>query len=321
MATPWAHTEMLPEPQDGFRSTLAQHPVARPPAAPVPRAPRTPIQIAIAVSLALHLLLLFVQLATPGSAPRQWLEDRLDVILVNAQGPRAADKPKALAQANLAGGGDGAPDERALSPLPPTPGLELGESPDLQQRAVQALVQESQALLTQVRRELARLPEPNPQREAATAEGREQAERRRLLLEQLAQIERRVNENSAGPRQRFVSPATQEVVYALYYDQVRRRIEQRGTRDFPSQGGRKLYGALTMTITLDASGRVMGTEVVAPSGNALLDKRAAAIVQAASPFGRFSAAMLKEAEVLTLSARFTFDRDHGVQAQLQEPVP
>lgn len=325
MNTAWSPTELLSRPSDFAPTEIAEEtPASASPGAPARRRwprPNSPLQWALTLSLGLHALLLFVQLATPGSATRRWVEERLEVVLVNAQGPRAPTQAKALAQAQLDGGGDGRPDERSFSPLPPSVAQELGDAPDLQQRAVQALQQQQQALLAQVRRDLAKLPEPNPEAEAATAEGRDQAERRRLLLALLAQIERRVNENSAGPRQRYVSPATQEVAYAQYYDRVRRRIEARGTRDFPTQSGRKLYGTLTMNISVDAEGRVRGTEVVVPSDSSLLDRRAVAIVRASAPFGPFSPAMRAEAEVLVISARFTFDRDTGLHAQLKEAAP
>jgi hypothetical protein len=110
-----------------------------------------------------------------------------------------------------------------------------------------------------MRRELATLPPPDPRREAATPEERERQERHRQLLRQLAEIEKRVNEENAGPRRRYISPATREAVYALYYDQLRRRIEDRGTRDFPEHNGQKLYGELTMNVTVDASGRVVAS--------------------------------------------------------------
>ncbi|MBB5203494.1 protein TonB [Inhella inkyongensis] len=281
-----------------------------------------PLHVAVVASAALHLGILFVQLATPGSAPRAWVEERLEVILVNAQGERSPTKAQALAQAKLAGGGQGAPNERAQSPLPPSPEMELGDALQPEhRRQVQQLRQQQQLLLTQARRELAKMPPPDPEREAATPEGKAQAERRRQLLALLAEIERRVNQDNSGPRQRFVSPATQEVVYARYYDALRRRIEARGTRDFPTQGGRRLYGQLTMTLSVNAEGRLVDMEIVQSSGNALLDRRAAAIVQACAPFGKFSPEMRQEAEVLVVSARFSFDRDHGLAATLDAPAP
>lgn len=315
-----------PEPgvdDSGFSDTQI---LERPPQpAPAPAAvrrwrPATPLQWALALSLAVHALLLTVQLATPGSGARRWVEDRLEVILVNARDAQAPLQAQALAQANLQGGGDGAPKERAQSPLLPSEALSVGDAATETHRRLQALQAEQQQLLSSLRRDLARLAPPEPA-EAATAEGRELQERRRLMLEQMAELERRVNEHNAPPRQRYVSPATAEVVYAHYYDRLRRRIEARGTADFPTEAGRKLYGQLTMNIRVDAAGRVLDTELIESSGQPALDRRAAAIVQAAGPFGPFSKEMRAEADILVMSARFQFDRDKGVSAQLQEAAP
>jgi periplasmic protein TonB len=300
---------------------------------PAPRLPRavpvwrqrlreaTPLQLALLFSVVAHLLVLSVQLATPGSAPRQWVESKLDVILVNARDEQAPTDAQALAQANLRGGGDGAANERAQSPMLPTENLSVGDSATDTHRRLKALQAEQQELLTSLRRDLARLPPPNAEAEAASAEGRALAERRRLLLTQMAELERRVNENNAPPRQRYISPATQEVAYAVYYDKLRKRIELRGTHDFPTRAGVKLYGQLTMNISVGAQGQVLDIEVIEPSGTAGLDSRAMAIVRAAAPFGTFTKTMRAEAEVLVLSARFTFDRNKGVQAQLQGNAP
>ena len=281
----------------------------------------TALQWALLASVLLHLLLLTVQLATPGSGARQWVESRLELILVNTRDEHAPAQAQALAQANLRGGGDGAANERAQSPLLAADSLAIGEAATDTHRRLRALQVEQQQLLSALRRDLARLPPPNEQTEAATAEGHDQQERRRLLLTQMAELERRVNQHNAPPRQRYVSPATQEVVYARYYDALRRRIEARGTRDFPTRGGQRLYGQLTMNISVDARGRVLATEIVEASQVAGLDARAEAIVRAAAPFGAFSKVMRAEAEVLVMSTRFSFDRDRGVSAAVEAPAP
>ena len=160
------------------------------------------------------------------------------------------------------------------------------------------------------------LPPPDPAREKSTAEGRQIAEHRRQLVQTLAEIEKRVNTENARPKKRYVSPATRETVHALYYDQLRRRIEARGTRDFPSYQGRKLYGELTMNIQVDYRGRVVDTEIVQGSGNAVLDRRAVAIVRASGPFGQFTSEMRRGAEVLVMTFRFRFNRDESVETTL-----
>ncbi len=268
---------------------------------------------AILVSVAVHAVLLTVRFVDPEGFNRVFKDTPLEVVLVNA---RSNDKPlkaQAMAQANMAGGGEAARG-MATSPLPPSATVELGESADDARRQIQHLQEQQQQILAQMRRELAMLPPPDPARDAGTPEAREQEERRRQLLRQLAAIEKRINEENARPKKRYVSPATQEAVYALYYDALRRKIEDRGTRDFPEHQGKKLYGELIMNITIDALGRVIEADVIQRSSTRILDRRAIAIVQAAAPFGSFTNAMRREADQIVVTSRFRFTREDGLEA-------
>ena len=274
---------------------------------------------ALGVSLLVHGALLGYRFVDPTGFNRVFRETPLDVILVNARTPEAPDKALAVAQAALAGGGDLAAG-RSTSPLPSMPQAEMGNAPDDARKRVDQLQEEQQQLLAQIRREMALLPPPDPQRDNGTPQEREQEERRRQLLNLLAEIEKRVNDDSAAPRKRYVSPATREVVYALYYEGLRRRIEDRGTRDFPQYQGKKLYGELTMNFTVDAIGHLVEAEVVRGSGNAQLDQRALAIVRTAAPYGRFSREMRNEADQIVVTSRFRFSRDDGLEATLSAPA-
>lgn len=274
------------------------------------------LQIALAFSLGVHASLLSLRIASPEAFNRIFQDTPLEVVLVNTRSSEAPAKAQALAQANLAGGGN-VDAGRATSPLPPARHSEVGDAAEAQHSQIAQLQEQQQQLLAQLRRDLALLPPPDPRREKSDPAARAQADKRRQLVDLLAEIEKRVNEENARPRKRYVSPATREVVYAQYYDQLRRRIEERGTRDFPESRGRKLYGELTMNIHIDHKGRVLETEIVAPSGNPTLDRRAVAIVRAASPFGNFSREMLRGAEVLVITSRFKFTRDDGLETTLQ----
>ena len=194
----------------------------------------------------------------------------LEVDLVNARSQEAPLQAQAIAQANLAGGGE-AVAGRATSPLAPSPTVELGESPEEARRQIKELQEQQQQLLAQIRREVALLPPPDPAREAGTPEERAREERRRQLLRYLAEIEKRINEENARPKKRYISPATREAEYAIYYDALRRKIEERGTRDFPEYQGKKLYGELTMNLTVDADGRVVEADIVRSSSSRVLD--------------------------------------------------
>ena len=102
----------------------------------------------------------------------------------------------------------------------------------------------------------------------------------------------------------------------LYYDTVRRKIEARGTSNFPEINGRKLYGELTMMITVNHDGRVFDTEVVESSGSRHLDRLAEAIAQSSGPFESFGLAMRNRADQLIMVSRFRFTRDERLQTQL-----
>jgi protein TonB len=273
------------------------------------------LQIALGFSIGLHGALLSLRVAAPEAFNRIFQDTPLEVVLVNTRSNELPTKAMALAQANLAGGGQ-METGRATSPLPPAQHNERGDAAEVQHTQMAQLHELQEQLLTQLRRDLALLPAPDPQREKSDEAARAQAEKRRQLVHQLAEIEKRVNEESARPRKRYVSPATREVVYALYYDQMRRRIEERGTRDFPEYRGRKMYGELIMNIHVDGRGRVLDTEVLASSGNANLDRRAIAIVHAAAPFGNFNNEMRRDAEILIITSRFRFTRDDGLETSL-----
>jgi protein TonB len=237
----------------------------------------------------------------------------LEVILVNARSNEAPVKAQAIAQANLAGGGEAA-HGRATSPLAASAEVRLGDTAEDARQRIDQMLQEQMQLLTQMRREAALMP-PDSGADQGTPEQRAERERRRQMIKQLAEIEKRINEENARPRKRYVSPATSEAVYAVYYDAMRRKIEDRGTRDFPEVQGRKLYGELTMNVTVDARGRVVEAEVVRPSQSRLLDQRAIAIVRSAAPFGAFTGAMRRETDQIVVTSRFRFTREDGFEAQ------
>jgi periplasmic protein TonB len=275
----------------------------------------TTLQLALLASLAVHAVLLTVRFVDPERFNRISQDTPLEVILVNARSDAVPLQAQAIAQANLAGGGEAALG-RATSPLPPSATVDIGDSTEEARRQIKELQEQQQQLLAQIRREVALLPPPDPAREAGTPEERAQEERRRQLLRYLAEIEKRINEENARPKKRYISPATREAEYAIYYDALRRKIEERGTRDFPEYQGRKLYGELTMNLTVDADGRVIDADVVRPSKSRVLDRRAIAIVRAAGPFGPFSADMRRQADQIVVTSRFRFTRDEGLETSL-----
>lgn len=274
--------------------------------------------VALIFSVAVHAVLLTIRFVDPERFNRIFEDTPLEVILVNSRSSSPPDRAQAIAQVALAGGGE-AETGRATSPLLSSSRNEPGDSEETSRRQIEQLQQTQQQLLTQVRRELALMPLPVTSQNEPSPEQRAREEHRRQLIQLLAEIEKRVNEENARPKKRYISPATREAVYAQYYDQLRRRIEERGTSHFPEQAGQKLYGELTMNVTVDAAGRVIDTDVVRPSSSRALDLQAIAIVRAAGPFGPFTAKMRAQADQLVITSRFRFTREDGLETTMQGP--
>ena len=281
------------------------------------RSPST-LQIALGISLAAHAALLAVRIVDPERFNRVFQDTPLEVILVNA---KSSDKPdadaKAIAQASLAGGG-ALESGRPTSPLPPSLVAKTGDSPEEEdeRRQVKSLKEQQRELLLQTRKELAALPPPDLSVPSSLRAQTEQEEKRRQLVKLLAEIEKSINEDSAQPTRRYISPSTREEVYAVYYDAMRRRIEKKGTLNFPQLAGKKLYGELTMTMTVNADGQVLATEVVQSSGNPLLDRWAQSLVQGSGPFDPFSEAMRGKADQIVVVSSFNFGRDDSLETKL-----
>ena len=273
------------------------------------------LQIALGASIAFHAVLLTVRFVDPERFNRVFQDTPLEVILVNAKSREKPDFAKAIAQASLAGGGQ-LEKGRATSPLPPSALTEMGDASDETQRQIESLHEQQTQLLTQIKKQLASMPPPDMTQAATNPAHADREEKRRQLVKILAEIERRINEENARPKKRYISPATREEVYAVYYDELRRKIEDKGTVNFPELAGKKLYGELTMVMTVNFDGRILDTEVAETSGNLTLDRRAQSIVRGTGPFGRFTEAMRRKADQIVVVSRFKFTRDDTLETRL-----
>lgn len=280
------------------------------------------LQWALALSVLVHAALLTVRFVNPEGFQRVFRDNTLDVVLVNAKSDEAPVKAQALAQHNLAGGGEAEDRRLASTPLPPSAQEQAGDADVTRnQRQIDRLLEQQAQLLAQVREQLAAMPRPDPRRASDDPEARAQEERRVQLQRLLAVIERRVEEENTRPRKRFLSPATLGVTYAQYYDDMRRQIEAVGTANFPHVAGRKLYGELLMALLVNHDGRILDARVVRGSGNRMLDRLAEAIAQKAAPFGPFTAAMRQDTDQFDVTARFRFTHEQTLETTLQAEEP
>ncbi len=268
----------------------------------------TVMQIAFAISIALHLALLLARFADPQDFNRVFQDTPLEVVLVNARTNEAPTKAQAIAQANLAGGGE-ADQGIATSPLMASPVSQEGDSEDELEKQINQQMAEQEQLLQKLKAELAAMPTPDPHKGALSAQQVVEEEHHKQMLKDLAAVEKTIKEQNSRPRRRYVSPATREEVYAAWGDLLRQKIEARGTHNYPMMNGKPLRGSLFVNIVVDWRGQVLDAKVMESSGNVALDQRAVAIARQAGPFDPFSQAMRKKADELEWTWHFTFGQE------------
>ena len=270
------------------------------------------MQVALAVSIALHAIVLGIRFVDPEDFNRVFEDTPLEIVLVNARTNEAPVKAQAIAQANMAGGGE-LDKGLATSPLIASPMNQQGDSPENLEREIEQRMQEQQQLLQSVKSELATLPTLDPRAGAVTKQQAESEERRKQMLRSLAVLEKTIQEQNSRPRRRYLSPATREEVYAVWGDQLRQRIEAKGTRNYPMMNGKPMHGDLFVNVVVDAKGKVLDATVKQSSGNAILDQRAVAIARQAGPFQPFSHAMRLKADEIEWTWYFSF-QNQGLTA-------
>jgi len=269
------------------------------------------LAVSVGASLLLHAILLTVHFRFPEALRWKPANQPLEVILVNA---KARDKPsraKALAQANLDGGGNTDARQRATSPLPVTnprdPGRDLAET----QRRQRELEAQQQRLLA-LNRELGAKVPAEAQRQAPSEDassqvtGRDMADRSLAMLNLQAQIARQTQAYQERPRKRFIGANTREYRFAQYEEDWRAKIERVGTLNYPAEARGKLYGTLRLTVTVRPDGTVESIDLDRSSGLKVLDQAAFRIVQMAAPFAVFPPDIRKDTDLLVITRTWFF---------------
>lgn len=277
------------------------------------------LQVALGISLFAHVLLITVRFVDPAGFNRVFKDTPLEVILVNAKTSEKLNdlnaQAQAIAQYRLNGGGD-AVKGLASSPMPSSQVTDIGLFADEAQAQVEQLQAQQMRMLTEIKEQVSQFQKPDPKL-VKTTDQAEQEKKSRQLLKLFAAIEKRINEENAKPKKRYISPATRQEAYALYYDDLRLKIERVGTANFPTDAGRKLYGELTMLMTVNFDGQIINTEIVnGGSGDKQLDRRAQSIARQAAPFGTFTQAMRRTADQLVVVSRFQFTKDQVLETTL-----
>lgn len=273
------------------------------------------LQIAIAFSALLHLLLLSVHFSLPVIEPETRPNRSLDVILVNARHERPPLEADAIAQANLEGGGTVEQDVRPTTPVPPQEVRQDGDALIDASAARPEPAPAPQEVITRaepVERPPARVaperrqPDPQPERPQPTASGLDLMDSIAAVARMEAQIDRSLSEYAKRPRTQYIGARAREHRFAQYLEDWRLKIERVGTLNYPEAARGRLYGNLMLSVVIRSDGSVERVEVQRSSGQPLLDEAAIRIVELAAPFAPFPPNIKVDTDVIDITRTWTF---------------
>lgn len=262
----------------------------------------------VALSLLAHALALAWEPRIP--AAQAVRSQPFDVVLVNTFSEEAPLVAQVIAQEHLEGGGQVEQPVIAGNPMPRV-GIEdrdLSLQELTQQR--QQLEMQQDHLLTQLRglwvtqlsqsQGLADEDAPQVGSDEVDQQGLEQNARIAAIIDQIERYNQR-------PRKYFDAPSAIASPFAGYVDAWRLRVEDTGSKHYPSGGADRPRGDLQATVTIAANGMVTDIRIDRPSMDPRLNQAVRRIIEMAQPFPAFPDHLAKEIDqlVITRTWRFT----------------
>lgn len=277
-------------------------------------------QAALAASLLLHMfVILFVSFKLPDKSIAN-NNQPLEVVLVNAQTKAKPQKPDALAQHNLDGGGNIDKAVRAKSPLPVPRTDNQMTDVTMAQRRVEQLEQEVRQMLVQQKTNASTATAPPQPQEQTPSESPVTPDAADIVQRslQIAQLQARISKDIIAyqerPRRKFIGARTQEYRFARYVEDWRIKIERVGAINYPQAArDRKIYGSLVLTVNIKSDGSVERVDLSRPSGHKVLDDAAQRIVHLAAPYAAFPPDIAKDTDIISITRTWTFTRSDRLQ--------
>lgn len=292
---------------------------AQPPPATLAAARDSRLLTALAISLALHGLLLAVHFRPPEARTQQ--DKGLEVVLVNVRHAAAPEKAQALAQASVDAGGTSDEAVRPKSPLPPQPARIEAEAAVEARPRPRKPVREQKPVLTRdkaparVASTAKKVDKPAPPAPEPAVRGLDLLDSAAAVARLEAEIDRNLQQLAKRPRRKFIGARVKEYRFAQYVEDWRLKIERVGTLNYPEAARGKLYGSLMLTVSIRADGTVDAVGVRRSSGHKLLDDAAVRIVRLAAPFAPFPPDIRKDTDIIEITRTWTFTNRDQMRAQ------
>ena len=269
--------------------------------------------LALLASAAVHGMVLSTQFVQVN--PRLFEDPNLpmEVVLVNAKSLESPLNPDALAQVNLAGGGNTDEDRRLKSPLPASSETQTGSDEAVLQARVVELEQQAKTLLSHLQPEGELQDRRQAMPETATVQPTIEASQLNQQAREMAQLQARISqqweEYQKRPKRAFFGANVKEYAFARYVEDWVTKVERVGNMNYPEAARRQgLYGSLKLTVSIYANGRIENIEVDRSSGSKILDAAAVRIVELAAPYAAFPEDMRQKTDILSITRTWTFTR-------------
>ena len=269
-------------------------------------------------SIGLHVFLLFgIALSIPNWKNIPIVSQPLEVTLVNSKSSHRPNDANAYAQSNLDGGGNREDDtHHARTPFPA-----LGEAqhftPEQTAQRLRQLQEENKRVLTKLKSDYSVAQnKPQKQQNSSGADGHDLVQRSLEIVRLEAQISKSLDMYEKMPKRKFIGARTQEYRFAQYVEDWRTKVERIGNLNYPEVARtQKIYGSLTLTVSIRADGSVESIEINRPSGQRILDASAIRIVKLASPYAPFPPDIRKDTDILSITRTWTFTTTDKLQSE------
>jgi protein TonB len=267
------------------------------------------LTFAVLFSFSMHAFFLFgITFVVPDSKNIPVLSQPLEVVLVNSKSGRRPNNASAYAQNNLDGGGNAEDERHAKTPFPV-----LGDAqhftPEQTTQRLRQTQRESQRLLTRDKSDFSVAQNKTQQQnqDSSNAEGHDLVQRSLEIARLEARIDKSLSMYEKMPKRKFIGARTQEYRYAQYVEDWRAKVERIGNLNYPEIARtQKIYGSLTLTVSIRSNGSVEDIEINRSSGQRILDASAVRIVKLSAPFPPFPPDIAKDTDILSITRTWTF---------------
>ena len=269
-------------------------------------AANTLMALALAGSLGAHALILTINFIMPQFTAVRAQDPGLEIVLMNAKSESVPTQAEVLAQVNFEGGGD-KDRGRATSPLPNTGMIVEGDALAETRRRQEEFEAAQRALLAQLQMAKLQFQQQEPVVEKNQDVGADLSEAIQQIQRQQAIIESRIEEENKRPKKHHFGTSAKDSAAAIYVENFKQRFERWGNQYYP-EAARGVYGQVQITVVIDKYGQIYSLELTKTSGNKALDNAAFNIVRRAGPYGRFSADMAKQMDLLSITRTVIFSQ-------------